>query len=68
MENYEKKILTSGCAGDAAIALAEASAVHHHPALVRLLPSLTDHIGGSASVVIATLGCRNNQRIRDLVS
>lgn len=49
--------LTSGGAGDAAAALAEAGAVHHHPALVWLLPGLSHHIGRPSRVVVASLGC-----------
>lgn len=49
--------LTSGGAGDAAAALTEAGAVHHHPALVGLLPGLSHHIGCPGCVVVASLGC-----------
>lgn len=48
--------LTSGGAGDAAAALPQAGAVHHHPALVGLFPGLTHHIGCSSRVIIAPLG------------
>lgn len=48
--------LTSGGAGDAAAALPQAGAVHHHPALVGLLPGLTHHIGRPGRVIIAPLG------------
>lgn len=49
--------LTSGGAGDAAAALTEAGAVHHHPALVGLLPGLSHHVGCPSCVVVASLGC-----------
>lgn len=48
--------LTSGGTGDAAAALPQAGAVHHHPALVGLLPGLTHHIGCPGRVVVAPLG------------
>lgn len=46
----------SGGTGDAAAALPQAGAVHHHPALVGLLPGLTHHIGCPGRVVVAPLG------------
>lgn len=53
-----KPPLTSGGAGDTAAALPQAGAVHHHPALVGLLPGLTDHVGRPGCVVIASLSCK----------
>lgn len=53
--------LTSGGAGDAAAALSQAGAVHHHPALVGLLPGLTHHVRGPGSVVVASLGCEREE-------
>ena len=49
--------LTSGGAGDAAAALPQAGAVHHHPALVGLLPGLAYHVGCPGRVIVASLSC-----------
>ena len=52
-----RAVRTPGGAGDPPVALPQTGAVHHHPALVRLLPRLPHHVGQLRAVVIATLGC-----------
>ena len=56
-----KGLLTSGGACDASTSLSHTGAVHHHPALIGLLPGLPDNVGCPRCVVIATLSCRKKK-------
>lgn len=58
-----KEFLTSGGARYASTSLSKTGAIHHHPSLVWLLPSLPNNIGCSRRVVIATLSWKKKKLI-----
>lgn len=61
---YKKKsaVLTSGCACNTSTSFSEAGAVHNHPALVGLLPGLTNHVGGASCIIITALRYEGKQK------